>query len=188
MINLRINLNINLAKRLGSAVLSSLLFSSLVISSGCHHKSAPKQDLSGKSISIRQMITDAGGIIITQGSRLQIILPTDEFFEAQSTEIIEEQLDTLELVSLYLKDFLKTHPSRQHVYVTAYTDTVYTPKQRQALSEQYAQVIASYLWSQGFSHRVLTVAGYGASYPIADQSTAAGSHANRRVQIDVLPR
>jgi outer membrane protein OmpA-like peptidoglycan-associated protein len=183
-----INLMINLAKRFSSIVLLSSVLSSIMISSGCHHKSAPKQDLSGKSVSIRQMITDAGGIIITQGSRLQIILPTDEFFEAQSTEIIEEQLDTLELVSLYLKSFLKTHPAQQHVYVTAYTDTVYTPKQRQALSEQYAQVVASYLWSQGFSHRLLSVAGYGAKFSIADQTTAAGSHANRRVQIDVLPR
>lgn len=156
---------------------------------GCHHRYDPHvAHLPSKPLSLKQQITAKGAQIIEQGSRLQIVLPTDDFFEPQSTELQDDQVETLGLISVYLKSFLNTHPAAARIYVTGYTDTVFTPKERMRLSRQYAEVIASFLWSHGFSEQQLSIGAYGSDYSIASQRTAGGSQANRRVQIDVLPK
>src|SRR3990167_4746462 len=50
----------------------------------------------------------AGVQVIQQGSRLQLILPVNRFFLAQTTEIRERQVRTLQLIALYLHNYTRT--------------------------------------------------------------------------------
>jgi outer membrane protein OmpA-like peptidoglycan-associated protein len=161
----------------------------MLSTTGCHHKHNPSvAELETTPPSLRQQIQQHGAQIIQQGTRLQIILPTDQFFRPQSTEIKSSQTETMDIIAIYLKSYLHSRPANRMITVSGYTDTVYTPEQRHQLSAQYAQVVASYLWNQGFSPRQLKVVGYGATKAIASTRTPSGSSYNRRVVIEVLPK
>lgn len=123
--------------------------------------------------------------IISQGSRLQLLLPIDKFFKPGTTEVKEYRVPTIQLVSLYLHNYIHTHHTRFPINVFAYTDDVPNYADRYAYSKQYAQVVASYLWGYGFTPRQLHAVGFGAENPIASNATAAGSAYNERVVIQV---
>ena len=57
-------------------------------------------------------------------------------------------------------------------------------QKNQALSEQRANAVSSYLQSLGVTtNQIRSVAGFGAANPVADNSTAAGKAQNRRVEV-----
>ncbi len=130
-------------------------------------------------------IEDAGVQVIQQGSRLQLILPVNKFFLAQTTDARENQVKTLQLIALYLHNYTRTRVTNYPIKIFAYTGTVHTRQYRQSLSEQFAQVIAAYMWSHGFSPERMSVVGYGAKNPIANYRTPVGNAYNRRVMIQV---
>jgi outer membrane protein OmpA-like peptidoglycan-associated protein len=70
--------------------------------------------------------------------------------------------------------------------VDGYTDLPPPGGTAQALSLTRAAGVADYLTARGVAPAVLTVAGYGDTRPVADNSTDAGRAANRRVEITVL--
>ena len=123
--------------------------------------------------------------VIQQGSRLILVLPTDKFFVLTSTQLKDRQAPTLEMISLYLRNYIKKHHTVFPIKVYAYTDEVPTRADRYDYSNQYAQVIAAYMWSHGFTPQQMQVVGYGAEHAIANNRTAAGSAYNRRVVIQV---
>ncbi len=55
-----------------------------------------------------------------------------------------------------------------------------------SLSERRAEAVAGYLGSEGVSNTRMTVRGYGASRPIADNDTEAGRLRNQRIEIRVI--
>lgn len=66
-----------------------------------------------------------------------------------------------------------------------HTDSTGSEALNQRLSEQRAESVRAYLESQGIAAANLTARGFGKSTPIADNSTAKGRQANRRVEIIV---
>ena len=73
------------------------------------------------------------------------------------------------------------------VEVAGHTDSTGSEQYNQSLSERRAGSVASYLRSQGvISERLITV-GMGELRPVADNTTAAGRQANRRVEITMVP-
>ncbi len=73
------------------------------------------------------------------------------------------------------------------VEVAGHTDSTGSEQYNQSLSERRAGSVASYLRSQGvISDRLITV-GMGELRPVADNGTAAGRQANRRVEITMVP-
>lgn len=123
--------------------------------------------------------------VIQQGSRLQIILPTDHFFKWTTTNIKDSKIPVLQMIALYLHNFASSHTTHYPIKISAYTDTVYMRSYRRELSNQYAEVIAAFMWSRGFSPKEMQVVGYGALYPLASNVTARGSAFNRRVMIQI---
>ncbi len=61
----------------------------------------------------------------------------------------------------------------------------YAAEHNMKLSVQRAQTVLEYLVAHGADASALTVKGFGTSKPIADNSTAEGRAANRRVEFDV---
>lgn len=71
------------------------------------------------------------------------------------------------------------------VQVKGFTDNLGDPDVNLLLSDDRAQAVRDYLISKGVEPTRLTARGFGASQPIADNSTSEGQAANRRVELAV---
>lgn len=123
--------------------------------------------------------------VIQQGSRLQLILPTYKFFRVAMPELRMDKIQALEVVSLYLRDYVRHHHVRYPIKVSAYVDGVLAHGERYESSAQYAQVIASFMWSHGFQPWQMQVAGRGAENPIVSVYTPRHTAFNNRIVIQV---
>lgn len=81
-----------------------------------------------------------------------------------------------------LAEFLKKHPERK-VRVEGFTDATGSAETNQQLSRQRAQEVRTELTSRGISPDRVEAVGYGESFPIASNDSAAGRQQNRRVEI-----
>ena len=83
-----------------------------------------------------------------------------------------------------LADFFKQYPQRT-VMIEGFTDSTGTTARNQELSEQRADAVRTALLGMGIGADRITSRGYGPSYPVASNDTAAGRQLNRRVEIIV---
>ena len=72
------------------------------------------------------------------------------------------------------------------VEIGGHTDAVGSESNILILSEKRAEAVKTYLVGKGVSADRLTVQGYGASMPVADNATAEGRALNRRVEFKVI--
>jgi len=77
---------------------------------------------------------------------------------------------------------LQRHPELS-VEVAGHTDNIGSAAYNQRLSERRARSVADYLIAHGVDGANITVKGYGESDPVADNGTAEGRAANRRVEL-----
>ena len=84
-----------------------------------------------------------------------------------------------------LSNFLEKHPDR-NVLVEGHTDSVGKAEYNVLLSQRRADAVSKALLERGISAERITTKGYGESYPVAGNNTAAGRQQNRRVEIIVL--
>jgi OOP family OmpA-OmpF porin len=71
------------------------------------------------------------------------------------------------------------------IEVAGHTDNNGARDMNLALSQRRADAVAAYLASQGVARERLTAHGYGPDRPRADNATAAGQAANRRIEFNV---
>ncbi|GGL93186.1 porin [Pseudomonas asuensis] len=83
-----------------------------------------------------------------------------------------------------LATFLQQNPERQ-VIVEGYTDSTGSDSYNQQLSERRANAIKTALVSMGISPTRIVTRGYGKSFPVASNSTAADRAMNRRVEVTI---
>lgn len=67
--------------------------------------------------------------------------------------------------------------------IEGHTDSVGVPDHNQALSEDRAMAVKTYIISKGITDERVRAKGYGQTKPIADNRTAAGRAKNRRVEL-----
>ncbi|MBS0349629.1 MAG: OmpA family protein [Proteobacteria bacterium] len=132
---------------------------------------------------ISQMQT-AGMIIMQQGDRLTIIIPTDQYFEPMSTRVKGAKQKELKKMAMFVKKFASQYPLSV-IKVTGYTDEVYNLRSQLELSQSYAGVISSYLFDAGIHQNRIATEGRGSSEPIAEPSSPNRAALNRRVVIQV---
>lgn len=70
--------------------------------------------------------------------------------------------------------------------VAGHTDSTGSAARNRALSQQRAESVVRYLVSKGANPANLTARGYGPDQPVADNKTAQGRSANRRVELRIL--
>jgi len=109
-------------------------------------------------------------------------MPGNITFNTDSADINSGFYPVLNSVAKVLKKY-----SNSTVMVMGYTDSTGSVDYNQALSQQRAQSVASYLMGQGVKSSRFEVMGMGISNPIASNSTAAGRAQNRRVEIKIIP-
>jgi outer membrane protein OmpA-like peptidoglycan-associated protein len=81
-----------------------------------------------------------------------------------------------------LADFLRQYPQRT-VMIEGYTDSSGDSEHNQELAEQRASSVRMALLGMGIANERIVARGYGDSYPVAGNDTAAGRQLNRRVEI-----
>jgi outer membrane protein OmpA-like peptidoglycan-associated protein len=77
---------------------------------------------------------------------------------------------------------LGTHPEL-HLRVEGHTDNQGNAGLNQTLSEKRAQAVVAWLVAHGTTASRLSAKGFGASQPVADNSTDEGRAKNRRVEL-----
>lgn len=103
-------------------------------------------------------------------------------FEPDSARLLPSELDKIRRIA----EVLKAEPDR-HLLISGHTAMAGTAEGRLQLSQERARAVAEALISMGV--RVpedITVIGYGAERPVADNLTELGRSRNRRVEITIL--
>lgn len=85
-----------------------------------------------------------------------------------------------------LVDRLKGYGKMVFLEIQGHTDATGSEKLNQHLGMERANAVRDYLHQKGIPLNLMSVISYGESRPVADNSTAEGRAANRRVEILVL--
>jgi outer membrane protein OmpA-like peptidoglycan-associated protein len=123
------------------------------------------------------------GVSVTRiGDNITLNMPGNVTFATDSSDLSPAFFDVLTSVGKVMKEYNKTV-----VEVAGHTDSTGSDSYNQSLSERRAGSVGQYLRSQNIgSERLLTV-GMGEARPVADNGTADGRQANRRVEITMVP-
>ena len=124
--------------------------------------------------------TPAGAKVDKDGCAKQIILQNVKF-ELNSNQLTAASRAVLDDVAASLKG----RSDISGIQVIGHTDSTGAAAYNQALSEKRAKAVADYLISKGVDASLLSSKGMGESQPVADNSTAEGRAANRRVELQV---
>ncbi|RYF48017.1 MAG: OmpA family protein [Cytophagaceae bacterium] len=100
------------------------------------------------------------------------------YFE-QSSFVLRSDAKT---VLMQTTSYLNQHPALR-LRITGHTDAEGDERLNQALSENRAKVVSSFLFAQGISDDRMILSGYGSRYPVAPNNSEITKIRNRRVQM-----
>lgn len=109
------------------------------------------------------------GLVLTLG---------DVLFDVGRAELKAGGLRAVE----QLTNFLSEYPERS-VLIEGHTDNTGSDELNQRLSLQRAEAVRFALLDRGVGTDRIRTRGYGEAYPVANNGTAAGRQANRRVEV-----
>ena len=131
---------------------------------------------------LRKQLEGTGVRVVRDGNNITLIMPSNITFDFDSPHLKADFYPVLDSVALVLRKYPKTL-----IEVVGHTDSIGTEAYNQRLSEQRAQSVARYLLSKGIMPQRIATQGMGERQPIADNGTAAGRQANRRVELTLVP-
>ncbi len=126
----------------------------------------------------REKISPNDALVYQQGNQLVFRLKSMNFPSGKAV-IPESSKLLLSKVAAIIKKL-----DAEKVVVQGHTDSVGSVKTNQRLSKERANAVATYLSTFKGGYKI-TFVGYGESYPIASNETAAGRATNRRVDLVV---
>lgn len=132
---------------------------------------------------LRDRLAQSGVSVTRQGNNIILNMPSDITFDTAQSDVKAGFYDTLNSVSIVLKEFDKTT-----ITVAGHADARGSDSYNMDLSQRRALSVSNYLASQGVSPGRLHAIGYGETRPIGDNNTTAGQSLNRRVEIIIDPR
>jgi outer membrane protein OmpA-like peptidoglycan-associated protein len=115
------------------------------------------------------------------GEGIKITFASGILFNTNSAELQDASISDINTLAATLKKYGDTN-----VIVEGHTDNTGTDAINQPLSERRAKSVANQLLAQGVEPSRITTQGFGSSVPVADNTTAAGKQANRRVEIAIF--
>ncbi len=101
-------------------------------------------------------------------------------------ELNSSQLQSISLIELNKLLQLMTDNPNIKVQISGHTDNTGSDVHNMQLSLDRAKAVADYLISKGIDAKRLTWKGYGASKPVADNTTEEGRALNRRTEFTVV--
>jgi outer membrane protein OmpA-like peptidoglycan-associated protein len=130
----------------------------------------------------REELADSGVEVYREGDSIRLSIPGNITFATGSDAIVTGFYPVLEDVAKVLNRYDKTKLS-----IEGHTDSVGDVNSNRKLSMQRANSVAVYLQATSVEANRLQTLGMGESQPIADNATAQGRQANRRVELRVIP-
>ena len=131
---------------------------------------------------LRAQLEGTGVSVTRIGDNITLNMPGNVTFATASSDLRPACFDVLNSVGLVLDKY-----DRTVVEVAGHTDSRGSYAYNQGLSEERAASVADYLSSQGVSSQRIITVGMGERRTVADNSTAEGQQANRRVEITMVP-
>ncbi len=101
------------------------------------------------------------------------------FFDTDATSLKAGAVSNLEVIA----EAIKANPSNASVTVSGHSDDSGKPEYNERLAEARARTVSAYLGARGISMDKIVVKNFGATHPIASNSTPEGRQLNRRVDI-----
>ncbi len=123
-----------------------------------------------------QALENAGIQVIQLGDLVEVILPADLMFEANSTEVKESAYPLLDQVIAILNRFCQID-----IKAVGHSDIVGTNAQQISFSKLQAQSIVTYLWTHGIPLNRLSFVGVGTHDDVATYNSVYGNGYNRRI-------
>lgn len=136
-------------------------------------------DMQAKAL--RQELQGTGVQVSTYGNQINLIMPGNITFDANSSTIKESFKSTLNSIAKVVNKYNKTI-----IQIDGYTDNTGTKSRNDFLSLQRANSVANYLKIRGVSGSRMNVDGKGSQNPIASNSNEFGREQNRRVEIKLI--
>ena len=115
------------------------------------------------------------------GEGIKITFDAGILFDVNSAELRPAAKTDIQQLATTLKKYEDTN-----VIIEGHTDNTGSRDLNQRLSERRAQSVADFAAAQGVSRNRMTTQGFAFDHPVADNSTAAGRQANRRVEIAIF--
>lgn len=131
---------------------------------------------------LRRKLEGSGVRVVRNGDQIELIMPGNITFDLNQSSIKPSFVDTLDSVSLVLKEFDKTI-----IQIEGHTDSSGSNSYNQLLSERRASSVRDFLLNQGIEPKRTRTVGYGERYPLASNDNAAGREQNRRVELTLVP-
>ena len=131
---------------------------------------------------LRAELEGTGVSVSRIGDNITLNMPGNITFATNSSDLSPAFFDVLNSVGKVLGEYDKTV-----VEVAGHTDNTGSDSYNQSLSERRAASVATYLQGRNVMAQRLITVGMGEARPIADNSTADGRQANRRVEITMVP-
>lgn len=126
---------------------------------------------------------DRTGVSVTRiGDNITLNMPGNVTFALDSADLNAGFYDVLNSVSLVLNEYGQTV-----IEVAGHTDSTGSDAYNQQLSQRRASSVASYLSTRDVLRDRMIEVGMGEQRPIADNGTAEGRQANRRVELTLVP-
>ena len=131
---------------------------------------------------LRAELEGTGVSVVRNGDNITLNMPGNVTFATDSSDLSPAFFNVLNSVGKVLAEYEQTV-----VEVAGHTDSTGSDSYNQGLSERRATSVSSYLSGQGVMNQRLITLGMGESRPVADNSSATGRQANRRVEITMVP-
>ena len=120
--------------------------------------------------------------IAREGDKLYVALSSGILFDVDKTDVKPAARDSIAKAAEVLVKYPDTY-----ITVEGHTDSTGKPEYNQKLSERRADAVRDLLVRDGVPSSRLSITGYGASDPVAENSTSEGRQSNRRVQLEIRP-
>lgn len=143
-------------------------------------RTATEENLSA----VQKKVSDMGiqNVTVSKGKKGLTLSLEDIKFQADSAELLDSEKMKLEQIA----QILEAWPEND-ILVTGHTALAGTAKMRQELSEQRARAVADYMILLGVRDRFhIFTQGFGATRPVAPNTTEEGKARNRRVEITIM--
>lgn len=118
---------------------------------------------------------------VNNGEAIKVTFASGILFATGSSTLSPASKDAL----TQFANTLKSNPET-NLEIFGHTDITGSDKVNIPLSQERALAVQNFVVMQGVSSSRLSAVGKGSSQPVADNSTAAGKAANRRVEIFIL--